>query len=237
MEQKLAPELSRTRQRQPSTRIGLMDLPTEIHLQIIKQLDTEDDPTVVLLGCPDVVDKWALKRVSRYWYGFKELPCPAAFFVREYQDITLDRIKQQRLAAAFGASFSGDTIQVIHIQRVLFIMCSVCTNFSSHVLVVGGFVRLFTSASSHAVPLSFLTVEKLRYVSTARSKTGKGYAKSVRSISFTRISHFNCGNASIALRRRSSRLASLFDARAWELPRAGHRTLKIIIDCLLLIPS
>jgi hypothetical protein len=51
-------------------------------------------------------DKWSLKCVSRFFYGLKELHAPSNFFIRQYPDIRLDRIKQQRLLAAFDLSLS-----------------------------------------------------------------------------------------------------------------------------------
>lgn len=87
---------------------GLMDLPVELHLRIIHFLDPEEDPSIVSSGCSDMRDKWALKRVNWYWFAFEELHAPIDFFVRQYRNISLDRVKQQRLAAAFQIHISWE---------------------------------------------------------------------------------------------------------------------------------
>jgi hypothetical protein len=53
-----------------------------------------------------MVIKWSLKRVNRFFYSLRELHAPADFFIRQYRDINVDRMKQVRLLGAFGPDSS-----------------------------------------------------------------------------------------------------------------------------------
>jgi hypothetical protein len=97
----------------PSPGRSFLDLPLELLLLVIEHLNEYveglREPAASMYtagGCPDMRDKWALKRVSRYFYALEELHAPSHFFIRQYPEIRQDRIKQQRLLAAFGLSLS-----------------------------------------------------------------------------------------------------------------------------------
>jgi hypothetical protein len=111
---------------QLSNEKGFLDLPLEIILQIIEHLNEPVDGLTsfeaaqsITRGCLDMRDKWALKRTSRYFFAIKELHAPSDFFIRQYLDISLDFMKQQRLLGAFNFS--------LHSLGVL--PCYMCKSF------------------------------------------------------------------------------------------------------------
>jgi len=90
------------RPQQPSQKSRLESLPLEIIFKIIAMTDTDGHLEIISTGCHEMITRWSLKRVNRFFWLMRGLHAPSDFFIRQYHDINIDRIKQMRLMSAFG---------------------------------------------------------------------------------------------------------------------------------------